>query len=469
MNRTKVVIIGAGPAGLSAAWFLTKQGVEVTVVEKEQSVGGISKTLTLKGYKVDIGPHRFFTKFENVRTFWNEILPTDKFTEKKRLTRILYNGRLFDYPLTLHSILRNMSLLEVLSILISYVAIKIKYQFRRKKIVTFKDWISFNFGTRIYEIFFRSYTEKLWGIPCEKIASEWASQRIKGVNIKSIVLSFLFKSYTKGKVRSFVESFHYPVDGVGGMYEKIKKEIEQMGGKFILGEKIEKFFIDGKRIISVSAGNFLLEADYFVSSIPLNELVCSIYPKVHLVKYAEVLKFRALVVAYIKVENKNLFPDCWIYIHTPGTGITRIQNFNNWGEKMGGRKDGTVLGLEYPCFKEDVLWNSDDDILFNIIKEDIRKIGIVEEREMEFLGKTRISEAYPVYSGRYKESIGEIKSFLNSLDNLITCGRNGTFSYNNMDHSILSGFCAAKKILGEDCDPWNINVNEEYLEEKTDI
>ena len=346
MNKTKALVIGAGPAGLAAAWLLARKGVNVTVVEKEKNVGGISRTLTMNGYRVDMGPHRFFTKFENVGKFWGEMLPQDYFKEEKRLTRIFYSGKFFDYPLSINSLLRNLSLYKIFQIFNSYIATKTKFLIRRKKIINFKDWISFNFGAMIYEIFFRSYGEKLWGISCEKIDSGWASQRIKGVDIKSILLSFIFKSYKKGKVRSFVESFHYPVSGAGCMYEKIKEAIKSIGGNFIMGEKIERIMTDNNRIVAVGNTNFLFEVDYLFSTMPLNELIYSMSPTSSIIQNARNLKFRSLIIAYIKIRKGNLFPDNWIYIHTPGTGMTRIQNFNNWGENMGGEIEKKSSGCD---------------------------------------------------------------------------------------------------------------------------
>lgn len=466
----KVVIMGAGPAGLSAAYDLEKNSVDTVILESEDEVGGISKTIKYKGYYFDLGGHRFFTKLDEVNRVWREVLGDD-FRKTPRLSRIYYNNKFFNYPLTALNALLGVGIRDTVVILFSYIkSILMPY----KNEQTFEEWVSNRFGKKLYSIFFKTYTEKVWGIPCCKIQAEWAAQRIKGLSLKTAVINALFKQ-KKQKVKTLIDQFDYPEYGPGMMYGKMGNKIEAMGGDILLNSKVTKVIHDNHMITAVEytdveGHTMKIEGTDFISSLPLTELIhiMSPSPDSSILDAADSLDYRSMITVDVIVNKKDLFPDNWIYIHSPGVKLGRIQNFKNWSSHMVPNNEKTALGLEYFCTEGDELWSMSDRELFELAALELEKIKICKASEVEDYTVIRIPKAYPVYSMGYKKSVEIMESYLRSFKNLQLIGRYGLFKYNNMDHSILTGLYAAKNIcMGRNFyDTWSVNTDDEYQEEK---
>lgn len=465
----KAVIMGAGPAGLSCGYSLAKSGLNTVLFEADNQVGGISKTLQYKGYYFDLGGHRFFTKFEDVNKLWSEVLG-DKFRKTPRLSRIYYNNRFFDYPLTPMNALLGVGLLDTAAILFSYIGSKLApYPVEE----TFEQWVSNRFGKKLYSIFFKTYTEKVWGIPCSSIQAEWAAQRIKGLSLTSAIKNALIKP-RNSSIKTLINEFDYPVLGPGMMYSAMKEKIEQLGGHVYVDSRVTTVNHEGYRIKSIevtgadgSVQNF--EGSDFISSIPVTELVRILKPapEPYILEAAQKLAYRSLITIDIIINRKDVFPDNWIYIHSPEVKLGRIQNFKNWSRDMVPSPEKTSLGLEYFCTEHDDLWSMPDEELFRLAAAEVQKIRICSSGEIEDYTVVRVPKAYPVYSTGYKAHLAVIENYLKQFENLQPVGRYGLFKYNNMDHSILTGLYAAKNVLSGiyALDTWNVNTDEEYQEE----
>ncbi len=466
INKINTIIIGAGPAGLACGVTLVNNNKDILVLEKEKQVGGISKTVEYKGYRFDLGGHRFFTKSREVEDLWNKTLQKD-FPTRPRLSRIYYNNKFFYYPLKPFNALFNLGIFTSFSVLGSYVKIKI---FPINKEKTFDQWVSNRFGKKLFEIFFETYTEKLWGIPCNQIQAEWAAQRIKGLSLSRAVKNALFPD-KKEKIKTLIDKFKYPKYGPGMMYEKMADNINNTGSKVMKNKNVEKINWKNNKIFSVEVSNKEniteeFKANSFVSSMPISELVLKMNPKppVDVLKSAKNLKYRSFIIISLILDKKECFPDNWVYIHSPEVKLGRIQNFKNWSIHMLKDKNKTVLGMEYFCNENDNFWNKKDGFLINQALEELEKIKLGEKDKFIDGYVARVPKAYPVYDEDYKNNLEKIKSFLNKFENLQIIGRNGMFKYNNMDHSILTGIYAAKNILGENNDLFSVNVDKEYHE-----
>jgi protoporphyrinogen oxidase len=464
----KVIILGGGPAGLSAGYALVKKGYEVIILEKEKQVGGISKTVEEKGYRFDLGGHRFFTKIEEVENLWNEVLE-EEFLLRPRLSRIYYRGKFFDYPIKPFNALGGLGLYEAFLILFSYAKVKVS---PIKPEESFEDWVVNRFGRRLFEHFFKSYTEKVWGISTKELKAEWAAQRIQGLSLISAVTNALLKQLRKNKIKTLIEEFHYPRLGPGQMYESIAKAIENSGGQVLLNVKVNAINMKSDRIHSVC---FIdkdgiekeFTADDFITSLPLRDLLNMLRPQPEesVQTAANLLKYRDFLTVNLALNKEFLFPDNWIYVHSPEVKLGRAQNFKQWSPAMVPEKGCSSLGLEYFCNEGDELWSSPDEDLIRLAADEISKIGLIESGLVKWGFVIRVPKAYPVYDDDYQEAMPVIKSFLSGLGNLQTIGRNGLHRYNNMDHSILTGLLAARNITGETHDLWQVNMEEEYHEE----
>ncbi|MCR4435935.1 MAG: NAD(P)/FAD-dependent oxidoreductase [Clostridiales bacterium] len=466
----KVVIMGAGPAGLSAGYHLAKNALNVTLLEADRQVGGISKTIKYKNYYFDLGGHRFFTKFEEVDRLWKEVLG-EAFRNTPRLSRIYYNNRFFNYPLTPVNALSGVGIADTAAILLSYLKARM-FPYEREE--TFEQWVSNRFGKKLYSIFFKTYTEKVWGIPCSEIQAEWAAQRIKGLSLSTAIRNALFKPKNTN-IKTLIDQFNYPVYGPGMMYNEMSRRIERMGGIINLNSRVTRVNHENSVIKSIEYvdGNghtFKEEGDHFISSIPLTELIGILHPAPgkEVAGAAQSLSYRSIITVDVIVNRREVFPDNWIYIHSPEVKLGRIQNFKNWSAQMVPDPDKTSLGLEYFCTENDNLWNMADYELFRLASSEIEKIRICKASEIEDYTVVRVPKAYPVYAMGYQRHIAVIREYLKSFVNLHLVGRYGLFKYNNMDHSVMTGLCAAKKIMGEShaLDTWDINTDEEYQEEK---
>ncbi len=466
----KVIIVGAGPAGLSAGYLLEKNNTDCILFESEHQVGGISKTIQYKGYFFDLGGHRFFTKFDEVNKLWEEILDKD-FRNTPRLSRIFYKNRFFNYPLTPVNALFGVGIIDTFIILGSYIKSKV---LPCKSEENFEQWVSNRFGRKLYSIFFKTYTEKVWGIPCSEIGSEWAAQRIKGLSLKTAIINAFVKP-RNSNIKTLIDEFKYPVLGPGMMYNEMKNRIEAMGGRVHTDCRVTRVYHDNRSIKSVeyidkNGIHHTGEGSDFVSSMPVTELIKALSPSADeaVLAAASKLKYRSLITIDIIVNKQNLFPDNWIYIHSPEVRLGRIQNFKNWSSRMVPDARKSSLGLEYFCNENDEIWNMPDAELFRIAAAEIERIKICRASDIEDFTIIRVPKAYPVYSTGYKENVDIIKSYLKGFDNLQLIGRYGLFKYNNMDHSIITGLQAAKNIIYGSCihDTWEINTDEEYQEEK---
>lgn len=461
----KTVILGAGPAGLTAAYESCKRGLRPLVFERGNDVGGISKTVNYKDYLFDIGGHRFFTKYDEIKNIWSEILGED-FITRPRLSRIYYNGNFFNYPLKPKNALGNLGLINSILIIASYIHSQLNPY---RNVSNFEEWVSNKFGKKLFNIFFKTYTEKVWGIPCKEIRADWAAQRIKSLSLSKAVLS-AFGFFKKGQVASLIDEFKYPRKGPGQMWNAAKRKIEKKGGAVELNSKVLRFNRNCNKIHSVTVktnGQIReITGDYFLSSIPLRELIQAMNPPApcDVLAAAEKLRYRDFFSVNLIINKPFVFPDNWIYIHSPEVKVGRIQNFKNWSPEMVPDHKTTSLGLEYFCFESDDIWERDD--------KDLIELGIKEAVKINFASRSQILDAfvvrspktYPIYDRGYQERVEIIKKYLSTIENLQTMGRNGLHRYNNQDHSMLSAVMAVGNILGENCSVWDINVDDEYHE-----
>ncbi len=468
----KTVVMGAGPAGLTAAYELAKKGNRSVILEQADKVGGISRTEIYKGYRFDIGGHRFFTKVGEVQQIWQEILG-DEFIQVPRMSRIYYRGKFFDYPLSIGSTLSNLGVLDSGLIIASYLKSKLKSTFDPgPEAENLEDWVIERFGDRLYRTFFKSYTEKVWGIPCNKIQAEWAAQRIQGLSLKKAVINAAFG---KNDTKTLIKEFDYPIYGPGMMWERCQEILEAKGSPIHMETRVTKVVHDGKRVQHViaqpKAGEAMkLTGDHFVSSMPVTALARCLEPAPpeHVLTAAKGLKYRDFLIVPLVIDLKDIFPDNWIYIHSPAFKVGRIQNFKNWSAAMVPDARKTCVGMEYFCSEGDPLWEMSDEDLIKQAAEEIVGLGLVPDTKYVEDGTViRQKKAYPVYDGTYRQHLDVIQNYLQQFENLQTVGRNGMHRYNNQDHSMLTGLLAAKNILGETHDLWNVNVERSYHEEFT--
>ncbi len=471
MGNVKTIVIGAGPAGLAAALQLAKNGADVEVFEAEDTVGGISKTINYKGYYFDLGGHRFFTKFDEVNRMWADTLGDD-FVKTPRLSRIYYNNRFFDYPLKPLNALSNIGVGDTASVVLSYIKAKLSPIEDEK---TLEDWVTNRFGYKLYSMFFKTYTEKVWGIPCSSIGADWAAQRIKGLSLYSAVCNALFKPKSTN-IKTLIEEFMYPKYGPGMMYEKMAQKIINVGGRVNLGCRIVRLERDGYTVKGITYADKngverTVEAEHVISSMPITELVQIITPSLDsdIIDSAQALNYRSLINIDIIVNKEECFPDNWIYVHSPEVKLGRVQNFKNWSSYMVADNSKTTLGLEYFCTEGDEFWSLPDKQMMSIALDEVEKVGLTEKSLVEDGFVVRVPKAYPVYFTGYKNYLKNIREALSRFSNLQPVGRYGTYRYNNMDHSIMTGLYAARNILyGERNDIWSINTEPEYHETKTE-
>jgi protoporphyrinogen oxidase len=464
MDHHPVVIIGAGPAGLTAAYELVKRDIRPIVVEKADKAGGLARTEIHKGFRFDIGGHRFFTKVEEVQRLWQEMLGED-FLRVPRLSRIYYRGCFFHYPLDFANALSNLGLVESLLILLSYFKARLRPHSKEE---TFEQWMTNRFGQRLFEMFFRAYTEKVWGVPCYKIQADWAAQRIRGLSLTAALSNALFGI---NNAKSLITEFHYPVLGPGMMWQRFQEVVESRGGQVLLDVEVVRLRRKGQRLESVTTrrGEDMVEigGDHFISSVPLDELITRLDPSppVSVVQAARKLKYRAFIIVGLVVNQAELFPDQWLYVHSPEVKVGRIQNFKNWSAAMVPDPGKTSLGMEYFCTEGDNIWTMSDAELIQLATRELASLGIADVSDVEDGVVFRQPNAYPVYDREYNEHLAVIQRFLATMDNLQTIGRNGMHRYNNLDHSMLTGIRAVENVFGASHDLWEINEDQEYLEE----
>ena len=464
----RVVIVGAGPAGLTAAYLLAKAGTPVTVLEGSDMVGGISQTAQYNGYRFDIGGHRFFTKVTPVEDLWNEILG-DEFISVPRLSRISYNGTFFDYPLKPMNALRGLGIWNAVKCVVSYMRAHMNPSPVEDNL---EQWVSNRFGKRLYEIFFKTYTEKVWGIPCTEIRAEWAAQRIQGLSLAKAILSATSLNKRSTKIKTLINEFRYPRLGPGQMWETARDRIVEWGGEVLMNHEVVRLEQDAGRIRAVVArgpgGERRIEGAHFISTMAIRNLVQALGPAVPAATRAagDGLKYRDFLTVALMVDREDLFADNWIYVHTPGVRVGRIQNFNNWSKAMVPDPGRTCLGLEYFCFEGDGLWTSDDRDLVALATRELAELGLAGDAKVLDGCVVRMKKAYPVYDADYRRHLDTVRDYIDPIQNLHTVGRNGMHKYNNQDHSMLTAMMAVANMRGASHDIWSVNTDYEYHEEQ---
>lgn len=469
----KCVIVGGGPAGLTAAWDLARAGQSPIVLEKSKYVGGISRTEQYKGYRFDIGGHRFFTKVDRVNAWWMDIL-RDEFLIRPRLSRIFYNDVFFDYPLKPASALRSLGFVETIRVGLSYVKAQVVPHPVEDNL---EQWVSNRFGYRLYSIFFKTYTEKVWGMKCTEIGADWAAQRIKNLDLKAAVKSMFLGNSTdkKKQLTTLIEEFHYPKYGPGQMWEKVQSLLDESGNPVHMGQESKTLHIEGNRVVAVGGtdadGNDVRhEGDEFISTMPMRELVNSMVPAppAEVVEAANKLRYRDFLTVALIVNKEKLFPDNWIYIHSDKVKVGRIQNFANWSPYLIAEEGKSCIGLEYFVTEGDDIWGAKDEDLLTLGADETHILGLIDKADVEDGVVIRQHKAYPIYDFAYKDALEIVQGYVDTLDNLQCVGRNGQHRYNNQDHSMLTAMYAAENIVAGKVihDVWNVNLDEEYHEEK---
>ena len=476
-GQKTVAIIGGGPAGLTAAYSLQKysHNHHPIVVESSDQVGGIARTEVYKGYRFDIGGHRFFTKVKPVENLWREVL-TEDFLRRPRESRIFYNGKYYSYPLKLFNALGNMGVYESARILVSYVKWKARPYSEE---VTFQQWVTNRFGGRLFMHFFKSYTEKVWGMPCTELRADWAAQRIKNLSLRKAVLNAVTGA---NDTTSLIEEFDYPRLGPGMMWEAFRDAVEAKGGEVRMNTEAHRIHRDGSLIKSIEvirtddqhAGSYRIEADQFISSMPISQLILAMVPPAPpaIQDAARKLRYRDFLIVTLIIEGKDLFDDNWIYIHSPEVQVGRIQNFRSWSEAMVPDPTKASIGMEYFCQEGDELWVKSREELIAQATGELVKLGLARAEQVVDGTIIRQPKAYPTYDEDYQEALDMIRGWLANIPNLQVVGRNGMHRYNNQDHSMFTAMLAADNILGGTNDLWSVNVEKEYhedIESSTDI
>ncbi|MGV3758883.1 MAG: NAD(P)/FAD-dependent oxidoreductase [Actinomycetota bacterium] len=472
-----VVIIGAGPAGLTAAYELGKRGGVATVLEADEVVGGISRTVVADGYRFDIGGHRFFTKVPEVEALWHEILPDEDFMLRPRSSRIYYQGKFYDYPIKVLNALTNLGPIEALRCVLSFLWVRVRPP---KDQTTLEGYIAKNYGWRLYQHFFKTYSEKVWGVPPSQMSADWGAQRIKGMSLWDAVWEPI-RSKLAGRrdrskqVTSLIEQFQYPKLGPGMMWERCHELVEQQGSKVVFRAEVTKVTHRDGRAVSVtyrdaSGAETTVPADHVVSSMPFPALLKGMDPPVPplVQKAAEDLSFRDfLSVSLVVPEDKVAWTDNWIYIHDPEVKTMRVQNFGSWSPHLV-KDDRNVLGLEYTVEEGDEWWSAPDEDLIRKGTQELARLGLMREEDVEAGYVVRMPKAYPTYDEDYKANVAVLRSWLEEhTPNVHPVGRNGMHRYNNQDHSMFTALLTVENLYGAAHDIWEVNVEEEYHEEAT--
>ncbi|MBB3859911.1 protoporphyrinogen oxidase [Novosphingobium hassiacum] len=476
-HTVDVAIIGAGPAGLTAGYLLTKRGLSVAIIEKDATyVGGISRTVEHEGYRFDIGGHRFFSKSQQVVDLWNEILPDD-FIQRPRMSRIYYEGKFYSYPLRAFEALWNLGIVRSTLCMASFAKAK---AFPRKTVRSFEDWTTNQFGQKLYSIFFKTYTEKVWGMPCDEMSADWAAQRIKGLSLWGAVTDGLRRSLGLNKrpndgmqTKTLLETFRYPRLGPGMMWDAARDKIVATGkGDVLMGHALKQLAEDGQGGWRVSASgpdgsDVMIQASHVISSAPMRELAARIHPLPATTLEASRLRYRDFLTVALKIRSEELFPDNWIYIHDSKVQVGRIQNFRSWSPEMVPDDSVACVGLEYFCFEGDTLWDSTDEELVALATKEMAILGLVSPDKVLGGVVVRQEKAYPVYDDEYATNVAAMRTELEEIHpTLHLVGRNGMHRYNNQDHAMMTAMLTVENIIAGSrvYDTWCVNEDAEYHE-----
>jgi protoporphyrinogen oxidase len=472
-----VAIVGAGPAGLTAAYLLTKKGYSVTVIERDPVyVGGISRTVEYEGFRFDIGGHRFFSKSQEVVDLWNEILPDD-FIERPRMSRIYYEGKFYSYPLRAFEALWNLGIFRSTACMASYLKWKL---FPHKDPKSFEQWVVNQFGQKLFSIFFKTYTEKVWGMPTNEMSADWAAQRIKGLSLGAAVFDGLKRSLGLNKrkndgmaVKTLLETFRYPRQGPGMMWDAARDSVVSGGNKVLMGHSLQQLAQDrvtGRWRVSAtdaSGGTIVINAGHVISSAPMRELAGRIHPLPQTLPNALDLKYRDFLTVALMIRSDDLFPDNWIYIHDPRVQVGRVQNFRSWSPEMVPDPELACVGLEYFCFEGDGLWSSSDEDLVALATKELAVLGLADPAKVVGGRVVRQEKAYPVYDDAYRDNVESMRAELErDYPTLHLVGRNGMHRYNNQDHAMMTAMLTVRNIEAGTrvYDIWAVNEDAEYHE-----
>ena len=472
-QRANTVVIGAGPAGLTAAYELGKRDHKAVVLEADAVVGGISRTARVGDWRFDIGGHRFFTKVKPVRDLWHEILPDEDFLLRPRMSRIFYRGRFYDYPLRAFNALRNLGVLEAVRCVLSYLWVRIRPP---KDLTTFEGYIASKFGWRLYGIFFKTYTEKVWGVPADQIQADWAAQRVKNLDLLRAIINSLAPRRNQKEITSLIEEFEYPRHGPGMMWERCHELVEGQGGKVHFHHAVSRIEhangVATDVIAETPTGEVRFPCGNVVSSMPIPRLVQAMdpAPPAEVLAAADGLAFRDFLTVALVVPETAGFPDNWIYIHAPDVEVGRVQNFRSWSPQMVPDSGKTCLGLEYFVSEGDELWTSSDDDLVAVGTAEMERLGLLEPGVVEQGFVVRMPKAYPMYDAFYRDNVDVLRDWLAAnVANVHPVGRNGMHRYNNQDHSMYTAMLTVENIVdGTTHDVWEVNVEAEYHEEATE-
>jgi len=467
VEPNRILIAGGGPAGLTAAYELCRRGALPLVFEQDRTVGGISRTAVFRGYRIDIGGHRFFSREPRVNRIWEEML-RERFLRVRRLSRIYYNGRFFYYPLRLGNVVRGLGVWNSFLIAMSFLR---SLLFPHAREDNLEEWVSNRFGRRLYATFFKTYTEKVWGIPCTSIRAEWTAQRIQGLSLRTAVLNAVFGNQKK-RIKTLIDEFRYPELGPGMMWECFRDHIERHGGAVHTGHEVRKVRRAGDRVTAfVVAGPDGVEQEFegthFLASMPVAEMIARIEPQPpeEVVRAATGLRYRDFITVCLIIDHPSLFPDNWIYIHSPEVRMGRLQNFKNWSRHMIPDETKTSVGVEYFVNENDDLWQMPDEQLVAFASRELAGVGLTRGARIEAGVVYRQRKAYPVYDETYRGRLAVIAEFLACLKNLQMIGRNGLHKYNNQDHSMMTALLAVENIYGASHDLWSYHSDQSYHEE----
>jgi protoporphyrinogen oxidase len=464
-ERAETVVLGGGPAGLTAAYVLARRGERAVVYEADDTIGGIARTVVHGEYRFDLGGHRFFTKIAQVQALWDELLGDDLLT-RPRLSRIYYHGKYLAYPLQTRDVVARLGIREAALCSLSYFRAQLDKHWQTMD--SFEDWVVANFGRRLYDTFFRSYTEKVWGIPGSEIHAEWAVQRIKDFSFWKALLGALH--LTRSTPTTLIEEFRYPRLGPGQMWEACRASVEESGVPVLLNHRAVAIHHEHNVVRSVTVegpdGVSTVEAGAVLSSIPLPELVQRLDPAPpdEILAAAAELRYRSLCLVALVIDGEQPFPDNWIYLHDPGTRAGRVQNFGAWSDAMV-RPGMTCLGVEYFCFEGDDIWEMSEEDAVELAADELARIGLIDASKVVDGAKVQVPKAYPMYDGNYRIAVAELRGYLAGFENLKTFGRNGLHRYNNQDHSMWTAILATLNLLdGTTHDVWSVNTEAEYHE-----
>ncbi len=459
-----VVVLGGGPAGLTAGYLLAQQGRPVIVLEAEDQVGGLAKTEVRDGYRFDLGGHRFFTKSKEVDDLWHEVMK-EEFLKRPRMSRIYWRGKFLDYPLNGSDVVKKLGPLELVRSGLSYLWALMKPKGKEENL---EQWVINRFGKRLYQHFFKGYTEKVWGVSTTELRAEWAAQRIKGLSFFSAAKA-AFMGNKGNKIKSLINEFHYPRFGPGQMWETMCDEIIALGGEVRLNTPVEDIEVEDGRIVAIEAGGERIEPGEVISSLPLRATVglSGAAAPEPVKQAAQGLRYRDFLTVALVIDGEDLFPDNWIYIHEDSVRVGRIQNYRSWSPWMVPDSSKACVGLEYFCFKGDDLWELDDDALVELAKRELAQLGLADPAKVERGFVTRVPLAYPMYDADYVSRVDSIRAWLEGISNLQQVGRNGLHRYNNSDHSMLTAIRAVENVTrGTQHDIWAVNAESVYHEEE---